>query len=754
MWPWLLVLGCLAALALGTYTLYLDYQVRARFEGARWELPAHVYASPLELYPGASVSQAALIGALQRLGYRDASHADNPGEYHASAGRIDLVVRPFTFWDGPQTARAIRVDFAGGAVKSIHNLQSGKSDPLVRLDPLLIGSIYPAHGQDRILVRLDDVPPLLIKGLIAVEDRRFWSHHGLDFRAIARALVADIKAGALVQGGSTLTQQLVKNFFLSNRRTLWRKFNEAIMAVLLEIHYSKREILQTYLNEVYLGQDGSRAIHGFGLASYFYFRRPLSELQPRQIALLIAMVKGPSYYDPRRHPKRTLARRDTVLGILRERGLLTQAQTIAAANRPLSVIKEAPETTTRYPDFIDLVRRQLHGQYRDSDLTSEGLRIFTTLNPSIQAIAETDVAKGLDRLEKNHRLPSDSLQAAVVVTSKEGGGVLALVGGRDAGYAGFNRALDARRQIGSLIKPAVYLTALRQPRNYTLVTQIPDTPITVDSGSDKPWRPQNYEHIFHGEVPLYRALAKSYNVATVHLGMQLGVAAVIDTLHKLGLEEDPSPLPSLLLGAVNLSPFQVAQIYSTIAGGGFHQPLLAIRSVTTKDGVPLQRYPMKLQQTLPSGPVYLLQWAMQQVMRIGTGRSAYAVIPPDIVLAGKTGTTNDLRDSWFAGFDGNRLAVVWVGRDDNATTHLTGAGGALRIWARVMADAGIRSLPVGAPAAVRLVPIAPGSWLRADGSCGDAISVPFLAGSAPDKPAPCAQNGVHRALDWLRGLFR
>ena len=751
-----LVILCLAVLALSGYVLWLDRQVRERFEGARWALPAHVYARPLELYDGLRLDAQGLAGRLRRLGYREQRSVAGPGTYAVDGHTVSLETRPFAFWDGHQPAQTVDVRFAGGRVTRIEDPSTGKPEALVRLDPLLIGSIYPVHGSDRILLRPDRVPALLRRGLIAVEDRDFYSNPGIDIEAVARALVADVMAGRIVQGGSTITQQVVKNLFLSNRRTLWRKFNEAVMAVLLEVHYSKRDILNTYVNEVYLGQDGDRSIHGFGLASYFYFNKPLAELRPREMALLVGLVKGPSYYDPRHHPKRARARRNVVLGIFARQGLLAPAQALHAQSKPLDVVAEPDEATTQYPAFVDLVRRQLLKQYRERDLTSQGLRIFTTLDPAIQANAERELSHGLSRLEKGHHLPRRSLQGAVVVASVQSGDVLALVGGRNARFAGFNRALDAHRQVGSLLKPAVYLTALEQPGRYTLITPLNDEPIAVPRPNGPPWKPRNYERVFHGEVALYRALAHSYNVATVRLGMALGVTNVVNTLAALGLDQRPAPLPSLLLGAVNLSALQVAQIYNTLASGGFYNPLLAVKAVTTRDGTPLKRYPLETKPAEPAGPVYLDTWAMEQVLRVGTARSAYKVLPDSLILAGKTGTTDNLRDSWFAGFGENTESVVWVGRDDNRSTHLTGATGALQIWSRLMRDNGAQSLSGDPPDDVTMVPVMVKSAKRADAQCQGALAVPFMHGSAPRQRAACAapSHAVHRALEWLRGLLR
>lgn len=754
-----LLLGvCAAALLLGGYTVWLDHRVRQRFEHARWELPAHVYARPLALYPGLRLSRRQLLASLQRLGYRRQRRLHGAGAYVARGASVVLATRPFRFWDGFQRSQTVEVQFDQGSVLRVLALPAQRALTWVRLDPLLIGSIYPGHGADRMLIRLSEAPKLLRRGLVAVEDRSFYHNWGIDPAAMARALLVDLSAGHIVEGGSTLSQQLVKNFFLGNRRTVWRKFNEAIMALLLNAHYRKRDILDTYLNEVYLGQDGARSIHGFALASRFYFNKPLSELEPQEIALLVGLVKGPSYYDPRRHPRRALARRNVVLAVFARQGLLPARAARRAARRPLGIAAASGAGPSRYPAFVDLVRRQLRGEYGERALTSSGLRIFTTLDPRVQSAAERDVARGLARLERSHGLPAKTLQGAAVVAATQSGDVLALVGGRRPGFAGFNRALDARRQVGSLLKPAIYLTALEHPHRFTLISTLEDEALTVHLAGGKIWRPRNYSRVFHGAVPLYRALAHSYNVATVRLGMTLGLKQVIKTLHALGLDMPLRPLPSLLLGAVALSPFQVAQIYNTLASGGFYNPLLAIKAVTTRGGRTLKRYPLEIRAAVPAPAVFLDTWAMEQVLRIGTGQSAYRILPPSIALAGKTGTTDHLDDSWFAGFGADLETVVWVGRDDHRTTHLTGATGALQIWSHVMRDNGAQGLTAPPPADVVRVAVRPGGDRRVPPGCANAIEVPFVRGTAPQAVANCA-GGEQRPraagpLGWLRGLWR
>lgn len=741
--PWLLFAVVLAGSVLTVYVAYLDHVITARFEGRRWALPAQVYARPLEIFEGQRLTPDELTAELERLGYRRGRSVAGTGTFARSGSRIEIHVRPFTFWDGLQPARRATVIIRDGKVRRLTSGDAGM--PLLRLDPQLIGSIYPEHGEDRILVRLDQVPETLLAGLIVVEDRRFPEHPGIDPIAIGRAALANLRAMALVQGGSTLTQQLVKNYFLTNSRTLWRKFNEAIMAMLLEWHYRKPEILEAYLNEVYLGQDGPRAIHGFGLASRYYFQKPLSELQLHEQALLVALVKGPSYYHPIRHPERAKRRRDLVLSLMAEAGAVDAAGVQAAQRRPLGVAQSLTIRRTRYPAFIDLVREQLRQDYRSEDLSSEGLRIFTTLDPRVQARAEQALEKGVEQIERERDL--SAIQGAVVVTDVNTAEVLALVGSRRPGDSAFNRALNASRPVGSLIKPFVYLAALEQSPRYDLATLLEDSPLAVEMDNGRTWSPSNYDDRYHGDVPMFEALAQSYNAATVRLGLSVGVARVIDTLKRAGLDGEPAPFPSLLLGAVSRSPLAMAQIYQTLASGGFFSPLRAIREVVAQDGQQLQRYPIEMGQAFSPKLAYLMTRALQLVASRGTAAKAGDALA-GLDVAGKTGTTDDYRDSWFAGFTGSHSAVVWLGRDDNEPLGLTGATGALPVWIDLVRRIGGQALNPVPPPGVESRWIDAENGLLADRRCENAAEVPFIEGTAPRKRSPCLRGG--RPLEWLR----
>jgi penicillin-binding protein 1B len=729
-------LTSIASVALVLYLGYLDAVVRTEFEGKRWALPARVYARPMELYVGMRIGVDDLSEHLKELGYQKQNPPGRPGRYNQTGNLVELVTRKFRFWDGEEASLHLRLEFDDTRLAAMRET-SGRRPELVRLDPKLIAGIYPSHNEDRILVRRDELPDLLVDGLLAVEDRHFFEHKGFDPKAVARALVANIRAGRAVQGGSTLTQQLVKNFFLSNDRTLRRKFTELWMALLVEWRYGKDEILEAYANEVYAGQDGQRAIHGFGLASQFYFGRPLQELAPEHMALLVGILRGPSYYDPRRFPDRALKRRDLVLALMRDQGYLDPRTATTAISRPLGVTTRTRGGITQYPAFLDMVRRQLRRDYADDDLTSDGLQVFTTLDIRVQSETEQALGGGIPILEQRHGMASGNLQGAGVFLDPQNGEVLALVGGRNPRESGFNRALDARRPVGSLIKPFVYLRALSQPTSFNLTSQLEDKPLSIEDHDGKVWTPQNYNRRFHGEVTLREALANSYNVATVRLGMEVGLPTIVEALRGYGVEAQMNPFPSLLLGAVELSPSEVANLYQVLASGGFRMPLRGIREVVTAEGRPLQRYPLTVEAVAPTGPVFLTTEALQMAVATGTGRSLLEKVPDTWRLAGKTGTSSGHRDSWFAAYSGDLLGVVWLGRDDNEPTGLSGASGALRVFGDAVRDLPMTPLDPLTPEDVEWLLVDTETGLLADNNCLQTIELPFMRGYGPHESSSC-----------------
>jgi penicillin-binding protein 1B len=733
-----LVIVVLCVIVLAVYIMRLDSVVRTKFDGQRWEIPAKVYARPLELYVGATLDEKSVKDELILLGYKSNANYQSSGTFSENGTSLFVHTRGFNFGTSLEPEQVLKVQFGPSAITDIQSTQTNSSG-VVRLEPVLIGGIYPRINEDRVLIKLSDAPQQLVDALISTEDHSFYHHHGISIRGLGRAVLSNATGGAR-QGGSTLTQQLVKNFYLTNERTLKRKATEAVMAVLLEMHYSKDQILETYLNEINLGQNGNHSINGFGLAAQFYFAQPIQELKLSQVALLVGLVKGPSEYNPWRHPEAALARRNVVLDNMLALGKINQDQYQAARATPLGIVKKPTAGQTLYPDFLDLVRRRLRLEYQESDLTSDGLQIFTTLSPRVQNAANISFDQTISRIIKSNPKRLSGLQGAVLVSNPQNGEILAVVGGAGI-FTGYNRALDARRQVGSLFKPAVYLTALATGQ-YNLMSLLDDGPVNVSGSGLTDWQPKNYDLRDHGVVTLTEALAHSYNQATVHLGMQLGIAQVVNTLRKLGIDTTLTGYPSILLGAANLSPLDILNMYQTIASDGFQHPPRAILSVIKANGQPIQRFGLSMQQGTDPDATYLLNYAMQQVVKSGTASIINRSLPATLNLAGKTGTTNDLRDSWFAGYSGNYTTVVWVGQDDNKPTGLTGATGALPIWIDLMSRLKLTPVAFAQPDNVVWQWIDPASGQVSSESCLDATYIPMLRHTLPTQATPCGQDRI------------
>lgn len=719
-------------LSFSAWVLVVDFQVREKFEGKKWAIPARVYARPLEIYEGLLLKPEALKQELLGLGYKSVKKISGVGQFSINGQQYEIYTRNFIFPEGEEKASRYRVSFSSGEQGYRVSRLQGADDFLLRLEPKEIGSIYPRHGEDRILERLDNIPPLLGQTLIAVEDKEFAHHHGISFKGIARAMLANIKAGRFVQGGSTLTQQLVKNFYLTQDKTLWRKVKEAVMAPLLELHYSKAEILEAYINEVYLGQSGPRAIHGFGLAAKHYFNRSLKDLSVHQVALLVSTVKGASYYNPWRHPERAKKRRNTVLQLMANDQLITAEEQKKYSKKPLGVVKKQALGLGEYPAFLDLVKRQLRRDYRDEDLQSEGLKIFTTMSPTVQLQTENAIKKRVAGMNKKDK----HLQAAAIVTAVGSGEILALVGDRNPRYSGFNRALDMQRSIGSLVKPFVYLAALSS-KQYTLASTIEDSAVKHPLPNGTYWQPKNFNGKSHGDVLLYQALASSYNQSAAKLGLEIGLPRVINILQASGLDRSIEPLPSLLLGAIDLSPLEVSRLYHTLAADGVFTPLRAIRNVLDAESTPLQRYPLNSEPRIETELSYLMHYNLQVVMRTGTGKRVYQQLSNTVNVAGKTGTSNRQRDSWFAGYSADHLGVIWVGHDDNSPTSFTGSSGALPIWSDIFKRLSTRGVSNNQPETIDYYWIDSTNGLLSAEECSGAILVPFISGTQPKEKTHC-----------------
>lgn len=725
--------------------LYLNSVVKQRFEGQLFDLPTVVYARILTLQPGDQVTLMEVRNELDVLNYRKVAHPRFPGEYSSSSTKIELIRRPFEFSDGPEPDRHVMLSFDQQALTHIQSLEQRGQLGYLRLDPKMLGMLERDVIEQRLFLRREQFPEVMVDALLATEDRYFYQHDGISPFSIARAMLANIKAGRTVQGGSTLTQQLAKNIFLSSDRTLWRKLREAYMALIIDYRYSKDRILEAYLNEVYLGQNGKEAIHGFGLASRLYFGQPLQELRIDQLALLVGMVKGPSYYHPLRYPERAKERRDLVLKLMLEQNILTAKQYEQAVSRSLDVQKH-PHIASRQPAYFQQLSIELKEKVGERFQTDKGLRVFTSLDPVSQAKLEQAISHQVSLLAKK---AGNELEAAAIAVDRSSGEIRAMVGGKRTGYDGFNRALNASRPIGSLVKPAVYLTALAQPEKYHLATTLMDKPISLKGSGGTVWTPRNFDRQYRGEVPLYQALAQSLNVPTVRLGMSLGIDAVSKTLQQLGVNRNEiRPVPSMFLGSFSLTPYQVAQMYQAITNSGKKAPLSALRSVLDIQGNVLYQSIPKASPVVDQQAAWLTTYAMKQGVIQGTGhylnnQFAWAA------LAGKTGTSSDRRDSWFVGVDGREVTTIWLGRDDNQPTQLTGSSGALRVYAEYLQHRIPEKLLLPWPQGMSTFGFdkAPSGALKLD--CDNRFTLPVW-----DTSGALKQQCENRPKEWLKNLFR
>ena len=690
------------------YGGYLDWQIRSKMDGQIWRLPAEVYSRIESVKISDNLAFDEVIQILLDNEYRQTTMVAAPGDFKLEDDTIVVLRRAFPFPDKPEPQRVLRLRFVDNKLNRIEDLVAVKAIDEFRLAPKLIAMLE-SDNEDRLAIPLQNYPRLLIDALILTEDRRFYDHHGINPVGIIRALITNIRAGQTVQGGSTLTQQLVKNLFLSSERTITRKANEALMSLVLDWRYDKNRILETYLNEIYLGQNGDTQIHGFELASQFYFGRSIREISLDQIALLVGMVKGPSLYNPWRNPQNALERRNVVLKLMLEHKMIGDELYQLLSQRPLGVQPKG-QISRKYPSFIQTLQADLRrelGEHKISSLL--GARIFTTMDLKQQAQAENAVVNTVSQLQLKTKNPY--LEGAMIVADYRVGEIRAVVGGLQTQYAGFNRALMAKRQIGSLVKPSIYLTALSNPEQFRLNSPINNQPITINVKGSPPWQPRNYDKKYSGSVMLMDALARSLNIPTVNIGMKVGLSKVIDTQKAMGWDNVEIPkVPAMLLGAYTISPYDVTKLYQTIANQGGRIELSTVDTIADRQGNIIYQHDKTAKQVVPQEAAFQTLFAMQQTVERGTARSLqndYA----DLRLAGKTGTTNDARDTWFVGIDGKNISTVWLGRDDNGETKLTGASGALQIYKDYLNHTYIEKLKLNKPANMKWVGITQhGSW--------------------------------------------
>jgi penicillin-binding protein 1B len=714
-------------LALTGYLFYLNHLINLRFDGDTWAIPSQIYARPLELYAGKNIDLDSLKYELEVATYKSVKNTPEPGQYRLLGQAIELHTRDFEYAEQIEDGRLVKIVFDGESVRRIDDSITAKSIELLRLPPAIIGSYHPQNGEDRLLLTDKEIPEQLLEILVAVEDKQFYSHFGINPLSIARALIANIRAGRTVQGGSTLTQQLAKNMFLTSERSLLRKINEAFMALLLESRFSKQAIITAYINEVFLLQQNQIAIHGFELASRRLFKQSLQHISTDQLALLVGMVKGPSRYNPLANPSAALKRRNLVLRVMRDQALIDESEYQSYIAKPLATVKTLPGVNP-FPAYVDMVKRQLTSSYSSNELSAKGLRIFTPFDPIIQRGLETGLKNGLARFDQ------PDLQAAVVIADYLNGDIQALIGDRNVDYPGFNRAVMAQRPIGSLIKPLLLYSLLEG--NRSLATTVDDRPINIQQSDGKIWRPENYDRKFHGKMSLYQAFVKSYNLPFVHLGVDGGLEALVDNLDRIGLLKHDVVYPALLLGTSAMSAFEVAQMYQVIANNGYFTPLTTIRQVSDKDNHVLDRIPLDSHKMFDQAQMIQVQRAMIGVTEEGTARYLNKRFKGQ-TLAGKTGSTNDTRDSWFSGFSDRMLAVVWLGRDNYKTIKLTGSSGALRVWADIWAQQVFEPFRISRDATLewRYINRINGGLTKQH--CANSVLLPFKKSQIPTQSSAC-----------------
>lgn len=712
--------------------------------------PLRLYSGPFLLQPDLSLAHSHLIERLQRLGYRRVTApAQSPGDYRLTEEALTVYLHPQP--EGHVGATMVTMPLEQGRVTDVLSPVDGTVLFPIFLEPELLSGLRGASRQVREWIPLAQIPPQIIDTVLTIEDRRFYSHFGIDPVAVGRALWINVTKGGVVQGGSTITQQLAKNLFYSPQRTMGRKFKEALAALVLETKYTKQEILESYLNEIYLGQAGFVSIYGVSEAAHRYFGKVLQELTVEEVAMIAGMIKGPNSYAPTKHPELAKQRRDVVLRRLRETGLLTEEAWTRAVNEPVRVTP-SEDVLTDAPYFVDAVLRQV--EEAGVVPLPEGLRIDSTLDPMIQQAAAESLEKGLAKLEAAHphlNSSMESMQGAVVVLDPKTGSVLALVGGRDYRRSQFNRAIQARRQPGSLLKPFVYLAALEaaregQPGHVTAASLLSDEPVTFESETGS-WSPQNYDKQFHGHVTLRSALEQSLNVPAVRVAKAVGIKPIVQLLHRLGVTSAiGEDLSSVALGSSSVSLMEIATAYGAIANGGIVVKPTAVRLTRDRQGdIVWSAVPDRQQATSPQG-AYVLTSLLEGVIQRGTASKA-RVIGFQGAVAGKTGTTDGYRDAWFVGYTSDVVIGVWVGYDDERPLRLTGSQAALPIWM----DLASRVIPPNVPtfvmpSGVLARNIDPKTGQLATFQCPEQVSEVFIEGTEPSVYCEVHGGGIWERL--------
>jgi penicillin-binding protein 1B len=743
------------------WLLELNRIVVSRFEGRRFSVPSQVYAAPIVMYPGADWQRLDLAGWLTRMGYREQNEAGPlaVGHYRWPPGRLRVHLRGFDHPQLPEPNRKVEFQLELGRIRDMWD-ENGEPVDVVALEPERISAFYGDDREQRDLVSIDHVPQHLISAVYSIEDRRFEEHHGIDPRRIAGAMLANLRAGGIREGGSTLTQQLVKNFFLTPERTFRRKSTEAVMALMVEFRYEKEQILEAYLNEIYMGRRGSTAIHGVGEASRFFFGKRVADLAVDESALLAAVIASPNAMSPHRHPERAKKRRDLVISLMRNQKRLSEEVAERALHRPISLAAITLESSQdRY--FLDQLSVQLPEVYDHELLSVEGLRIYSTLDSSIQRAASRALREGLDALdEKLGNEQSEGgdeapvLQGCLMAMRPQTGEILAMVGGRNYSRSQFNRCTMAHRQAGSAFKPIVYAAALAPQSGplVTLASRIDDEPLRIET-SEGAWEPVNYDKKFRGPVSVREALERSLNVPAARIGQFVGVGKIVEMARRLGIDSRLPPVASLALGTAEVTPLEMAIVYATFANGGLRPTPRSFIGLLDDKGVGQEQWPLAgARRVLDPGTAYLTTSLLEGVVDRGTGAGirARGLQGP---IAGKTGTTDDERDLWFVGFTPEIVAVVWVGYDEPKEIGVPSSRGALPIWADFLGEVSsgrVRGV-FARPSSVERIEIEPSSGARALAGCPERRPEYFLEGTGPTQTCPERAPGERGLFDRLFG---
>jgi penicillin-binding protein 1B len=736
----LVMLAFVGFLAFVGYTYVV---ITKKFDSSRrWDLPSRIYSDATPLVPGMSIPRPLLEPKLNHVGYHEvAARVTNPGEYRYAGSTLEIYLQNFEYPDIEFRALPIAIEMDGGTVRAIKRLDDGVALRGIRIEPELITSIYNNEMEDRLPVSLNAVPKFVSEAIISTEDKNFYHHQGISIRGTLGALMTDLRNKNMTHGGSTLTQQLIKNFYLNPERTLARKLHEALMAVLLEARYNKQQILETYLNEIYLGQNGAVQIVGVEQASQVYFGKHVTYLTLPEAATLAGIIRSPNVLSPLSHPDRAKGRRDTVLQLMKEQGYITPAEFDQAMASPLTTSR-FPKTSRSAPFFVDLVLKQLKETYPETQLRTEGLRVFTTLDTIMQRSAELSLDSGIESLNKRYpylRKSPTPLEGVILTIQPGTGYVKALVGGRSYSKTQFNRAIQARRQPGSLFKPFVYATAMDPARGqqaFTAATVLDDSPISIRTGNAV-WTPQNYDLRYHGQVTVREALAHSYNIPAVRAAMNAGVANVIKTAATIGIESHLAPYPSVSLGAFEVTPLEIAYAYSAFANLGVKAEPISILAVSTAEGKLLESREVKMKRVAPASVCYVMNDVLKGVFEFGTASKA-RLQGFERPFAGKTGTTSSYRDAWFIGYSPRILSLVWLGFDDGHSVRLAGGDACVPIWTNNMNRVSglIPDVDWKRPEDVIDRRIDPQSGMLATPYCPQTKDEIFVAGTEPTSVCP------------------